>query len=345
MNTPAVDLSPRLRPLLTTAVPQAGGLFKATPEDFEVEELPAYLPSGEGEHLFLWVEKLGRDTQEVVRALAEALALPEQEIGHAGLKDRHAKTFQYLSVPARCEPKLEAFALEGVTLHRPTRHGNKLRPGHLSGNRFTLRLHDVRDVGALRESLAILGARGLPNAFGAQRFGRGGDNALQGLRLLLGERLPKRPSRFERKLYLSALQSELFNRALIARLEAGTLDRALAGDVLRKEESGGLFVCEDAAVDQPRADAWEVSATGPIFGPKMRAPTGEVADAEAALLTEVGLSADVFQRGRGETEGTRRPYRVRLDGVECEELPEGGVRLAFSLPAGSYATEVLRELL
>lgn len=344
MSAPA-DLSPRTRPLLTTAVPQAGGLFKATPEDFEVEELPAYLPSGEGEHLFLWVEKVGRDTQEVVRALAAALALPEQEIGHAGLKDRHAKTFQYLSVPARCAPKLTDFSLEGVTLHRPTRHGNKLRPGHLVGNRFTLRLHDVQDVGALRASLEVLEARGLPNAFGAQRFGRGGDNALQGLRLLTGERLAKRPSRFERKLFLSALQSELFNRALIARMEADALDRALPGDVLRKEESGGLFVCEDATVDQPRVEAWEVSATGPIFGPKMRAPTGAVAEQESALLASVGLSAEVFQRGRGETEGTRRPYRVRLGDVRCEDLGGGGVRLAFSLPSGSYATEVLRELL
>lgn len=320
-------------------------MFKAVPEDFEVEELPAYLPGGEGTHLYLWVEKVGRDTMDVVRALSRAAGVPEKEIGYAGLKDRHAKTRQYLSIPASAEAALQTLELPGVRVLSTTRHGNKLRSGHLRGNRFTLVVRDVRDVDALEASFQQLVAQGLPNAFGEQRFGRHGDNALMGWLLLMGERLPRRPDRFQRKLFLSALQSELFNRMLAERLNAGELARAQLGDVLRKEDSGGLFACEDPLVDQPRVDAFEVSPTGPLFGPKMRAPTHAVAEREQALLTELGLDPEHFQRGRGETEGTRRPYRVRVGEPVLERLGEGNVRLGFSLPAGSYATELLRELL
>ncbi|MCP3098636.1 tRNA pseudouridine(13) synthase TruD [Myxococcus sp. K15C18031901] len=331
-------------PRLTSDVPGSGGAFKLVPEDFEVEELPAYLPSGEGEHLYLWVEKRGRDTREVVRALAAALGVAEDDIGVAGMKDRQAVTRQLLSVPAKAESRLGEFALEGVTVHWARRHGNKLRTGHLKGNRFRLRLRGVRDLGAARESFARLSAGGVPNYFGEQRFGRAGDNADLGRLLVLGQRLPKRPDRFQRKLYLSAFQSRLFNRALAARVRAGTVSSALAGDVLRKEETGGLFVCESPEVDGPRVAAFEVSPAGPLFGPKMTASAGEVAVLEAGLLTEEGVTLDDFRRGGGETEGGRRPYRVRLGAAEL--VPEGeDVWLTFELPRGAYATEVLHELL
>lgn len=333
------------RPRLSAGVPGCGGAFKLSPEDFEVEELPAYLPSGEGEHLFVRVEKRGRDTREVVRALAAALGVPEGEVGVAGMKDRQAVTRQWLSVPARAEGKLESFALEGVRVLEARRHGNKLRTGHLRGNRFRLRLRDVRDAGAARESFAQLVARGLPNYFGEQRFGRAGDNADLGRKLLLGERLPRRPDRFQRKLYLSAFQSRLFNAALAARLEAGTFAQALLGDVLRKEDTGGLFVCEAPEVDGPRVAAFEVSPAGPLFGPKMPKAAHAVAEAEAALLAAEGVTLeDLKARGGGETEGGRRAYRVRLGSPELGA--EGAdLWLSFELPRGSYATEVLHELL
>ena len=331
-------------PRLTEGVPGCGGAFKLVPEDFEVEELPAYLPSGEGEHLFLWIEKRGRDTREVVRTLARALAVPEGDVGVAGMKDRHAITRQLISVPARAEPRLGDFALEGVSVLWARRHGNKLRTGHLKGNRFRLRLRGVRDVGAARESFSRLTARGVPNYFGEQRFGRERDNADLGKLLLLGHRLPKRPDRFERKLYLSAFQSRLFNRALAARLREGTFDQALLGDVLRKEETGGLFVCEAPEVDGPRVAAFEVSPAGPMFGPKMTPAAHGVAEVEAALLKEEGMTLSDFVRGGGETEGTRRPYRVRLGNPELS--PEGeDLVLTFELSRGAYATEVLAELL
>lgn len=331
-------------PRLTADVPGCGGAFKLAPEDFEVEEVPAYLPSGEGTHLYLWLEKRGRDTREVVRTLAQALGVREDDIGVAGMKDRQAVTRQWVSVPAVAEPRLPDFSLEGVRVLEARRHGNKLRTGHLRGNRFRLRVRGVRDVGAARETFSRLAAQGVPNYFGEQRFGRAGDNADLGRLLVLGQRLPKRPDRFQRKLYLSAFQSRLFNRALELRLQAGTFASALRGDVLRKEETGGLFVCEAPEVDGPRVAAFEVSPAGPLFGPKMTAAAGEVAELEARLLSDEGVTLGDFQRGGGETEGARRPYRVRLGSPEL--TPEGeDLWLAFELPKGAYATEVLHELL
>lgn len=331
-------------PRLSADVPGCGGLFKATPEDFEVEELPAYLPGGEGEHLFLWVEKRGRDTREVVEALGRALGVPEQEVGVAGLKDRQAVTRQLLSVPARVEERLGQFALEGVRVLWARRHGNKLRTGHLRGNRFRLRLREVRDVEAARTSFARVCTRGLPNYFGEQRFGRAGDNAQWGRMLLLGQRLPRRPERFQRRLYLSAFQSHLFNLALAERVRAGTFDVPLLGDVLRREDSGGLFVCEQPAVEAPRVAAWEVSPAGPLFGPRMLAATHGVGEAEAALLKREGVALEDFRRGGGETQGGRRPYRVR-PGAPSLEVEGRDLWLTFELPRGAYATELLHELL
>lgn len=332
------------RPRLTEDVPGCGGAFKLVPEDFEVEELPAYAPSGEGEHLYLWVEKRGRDTRELVKALAGALGVDEGDIGVAGMKDRQAITRQLLSVPAKAEPRVADFALEGVRVLWTRRHGNKLRTGHLKGNRFRLRLRGVKDVGAARESFSRLGARGVPNYFGDQRFGREGDNADFGRLLVLGQRLPRRPDKFQRKLYLSAFQSRLFNRALVERLRAGTFDTALLGDVLRREDSGGLFVCEAPEVDGPRVASFEVSPAGPLFGPKMTAATHAVAEAEAKLLADEGVTLDDFKRGGDETQGGRRPYRVRL-GNPLLEVDGEDLVLTFELPKGSYATEVLHELL
>jgi tRNA pseudouridine13 synthase len=331
-------------PRLTADVPGCGGAFKLVPEDFEVEEVPAYAPSGEGEHLYLWVEKRGRDTRELVRALTQALGIREGDIGVAGMKDRQAITRQLLSVPARAEPRLADFSLEGVRVLWTRRHGNKLRTGHLKGNRFRLRLRGVRDVGAAREAFSRLSTQGVPNYFGEQRFGRAGDNADLGKLLILGQRLPKKPDRFERKLYLSAFQSRLFNRALAARLREGTFDRALLGDVLRKEDTGGLFVCEALEVDAPRVAAFEVSPAGPMFGPKMLPAAHAVAEAEARLLAEEGVALSDFTRGGDETEGARRPYRVRLSEPELS-LEGEDVLLVFTLPRGAYATEVLHELL
>lgn len=330
-------------PRLCADLPPCGGAFKASPDDFEVEELPAYAPSGEGEHLFLWVEKRGRATPEVAKALARHCGLAERDVSWAGLKDRQAVTRQYLCAPARfVEGKLADFSLPGVKVLSAARHRNKLKSGHLHGNRFTVTLRGVADAGAARAALERLVALGVPNFYGEQRFGLGDDNAARGKAILLAG--GRHRDRFERKLFLSAYQSELFNRVLAQRLTAGTFARALSGDVLKKQLTGGEFLCDAPAVDQPRVDAFEVSPTGPLFGPEMRRPTGEVDLLEEAVLREEGVERSLFERGGAETAGARRHLRVRL-GLEDTASAGAALRLRFTLPAGSYATVVLRELL
>ena len=329
---------------LTAALPGTGGRLRVSPTDFEVEEIPAYTPSGQGEHLFLWVEKVGLDTPDAAFRLASALGLNPGEVSWAGLKDRVARTRQWLSVPARAEPALAALSpVPELRVLAHARHGNKLRSGHLRGNRFRIRILDAERPEAVGPVMERLVAEGLPNAFGEQRFGRG-DTGLRGRALVHGERLPARPSAFERKLYVSAYQSLLFNRMLEARLRDGALRRALPGDLMKKTDSGGLFVCREPEVDQPRVERGEIVATGPIFGWKMPRPEGEVDAAEQSVLASEGLTLDSFRRLGGLAEGTRRPFAVPVSDVRWSvEGPT--VELSFTLPAGSYATVLLDEVM
>jgi tRNA pseudouridine13 synthase len=239
-----------------------------------------------------------------------------------------------------------AVAVEGVRVLAAKRHAHKLRTGHLRGNRFTV---TVRGAGpeALARAQAILdrlATVGLPNYYGEQRFGRAGDNAERARAMLRGKLQVR--DRSERRLLCSALQSELFNRVLARRIEAGTHRRALAGDVMQKVESGGIFVCEDPAVDQPRIDNWEIVPTGPMFGPKMRAPGGEPAALEQAVLAEAELSIEDFARAGKLAEGTRRALAVRLSDVApVTAAPDQSLIFTFSLPSGSYATVLLGEII
>ena len=244
------------------------------------------------------------------------------------------------------ETELSTFVDPEVTLLEVKRHRNKLKNGHLHGNRFKIRLAGVKDVGAAKAVLAVLKERGLPNYFGAQRFGAAGTNAARGKAILLKAAAGGRRGRpdFERKLLLSAYQSELFNRLLARRLAGGEFSKVRKGDVLKKHETGGEFVSEDTAVDQGRMDAFEVSPTGPMYGPSMRRAEDDAGADELKVLEEEGLTIEAFAAGGGETDGARRFYRIGLPDVELEERGSD-LWLAFTLPAGSYATVVLAELL
>jgi tRNA pseudouridine13 synthase len=336
-------------PHVTTDLPGTGGGYKVTPEDFRVDEIPAYLPSGEGDHTFLLVEKRGLDTREVVRAIARALSVREGDVGVAGQKDRFALSTQWISVPRVDPDRALAVAGEGFRILEAKRHGNKLRTGHNRGNRFRLRIRGgVPDAAArARAVAAALAARGLPNFYGPQRFGRTGDNAELGRLLLRGEedgRLGRaRRDPKLRRLLISAFQSEVFNRVLARRLADGTWIRPLAGDVLEKCASGGLFVCAEPEVDGPRVATFELSVTGPMPGPRVRpAPTGEPAALEAAVLAETGVTPEQLGRSR-DAEGARRALRIRVEPVVEEDAE--GVVLSFALPSGSYATVVLDEVI
>ena len=348
MSGPAESAAPTAGPalpLVTADLPGSGGVIKASPEDFRVEEIPAYEPCGAGPHLWLRVEKRGRTTRDVTRDLARILGVPERDAGAAGLKDRNAVTVQWLSFPSPRTPEAASLAGEGFQVVAVSRHGNKLRTGHLRGNRFTIAVQGG-DLERARAKAAALAARGLPNFFGAQRFGRDGRNAEVGRAILRGTDDPeaRRASRdrFLRRLSISAWQSLLFNRWLAERMADGLLARALVGDVMKKLDSGGIFPCEDPAADEPRVERFEISPAGPMFGHGLRPATGEAGEREARLLAADGVTAADLARGGGEAEGTRRAGRLPVT-VELEPAPDG-YRAHFALPSGSYATVVMGEL-
>jgi tRNA pseudouridine13 synthase len=320
------------------------GTLKTSPEDFEVEEIPAYLPSGEGEHLFLWVEKRGLNSNDAARALARALDTSPDGIGIAGLKDRHAVTRQWMSFHCPRTPQPEELALEGLRVLQVTRHGNKLRTGHLKGNHFRLRLHGTpREHEARAKALVDqLQQHGLPNYFGAQRFGRAGDNLLRAYAWIAqGGKAPGPP--FLRKLFVSTLQSALFNAWLGERVAAGELNTCVSGDLFRKEETGGVFVSSDQAADDLRVKSWEISPTGPMFGANMRPPAQEALAREQRVMAKFGITDEHFARVHKAGEGTRRAARVRPEAVEVGHDGDA-LQLAFSLPKGSYATVLVAEL-
>jgi tRNA pseudouridine13 synthase len=333
-------------PLVTAELPGSGGALRATPEDFRVDEVPAYLPAGTGPHLYLRVEKRGRTTRDALRALAAALGVPERDAGYAGLKDRDAVTTQWLSFPAAKDPDPARLAAPGLAVLEVSRHQNKLRPGHVRANRFAVVVRGG-DLASAVACAAALSARGLPNFYGPQRFGAGGDNAAVGRALLRGERTPETAragrDRFLRRLSISAFQSHLFNRWLAARMEDGLFATAVLGDVLKKLDTGGLFDCADPAVDGPRVARFEVSPAGPMFGHKLRQASGPALAREEAVLAAEGVALADFARGGGEAEGTRRPARLPV--AVALSAVEGGYRAAFELPRGGYATVVMRELM
>jgi tRNA pseudouridine13 synthase len=337
--------------------------FEPSPERFVVEEIPAYSPCGEGEHTFLWIEKRGLTTPEAVRRVASALGADARDIGYAGMKDRHAVTRQWLSVP-RVDPEL-ARQVESpdLTVLEAIRHGNKLRTGHLRGNRFEVVLtapitgereqDEARWVTEVRKRAEALAATGVPNRYGEQRFGAGGDNATAGLAILRGQRRERNHKL--RKLLLSAAQSAVFNSALELRAAtAGGLRAVRGGDVLQKVASGGLFISEDTATDQLRVDAGELCPTGPLPGSREKEPPpGTPARAlEDEALAAVGATREDFERAGRDLPGARRPVLVPLTLGDPAVQPEPSLagldgvalRLRFTLPAGSYATVVVAAL-
>lgn len=331
-------------PLLTADLPGIGGRIKQQIEDFEVEEIPAYEACGQGDHLFLWIEKRDMGAEYFARQIAKRLGIPPGEVGMAGLKDRHAVTRQWVSVPAKVEPQLGQLEGDGIRVLQASRHGNKLRAGHLRGNRFRILIREAGPDALARISpiLERIRSHGLLNYYGPQRFGRDGETWKLGLALFAGERGPR--SGFLRKLALSAGQSGLYNHYLGCRLHDGLMRRVLPGDVMMKRPQGGMFVAEDVEREQARFEACETVHAGPIFGRKTFAAQGEAAKREAQVLEQAGLSPERFAAFGKLLQGTRRPNLVILDELEAREVPEG-IRLAFVLPSGSYATVLLRELM
>ena len=283
------------------------------------------------------------------------LGVERRDMGIAGLKDKVAVTTQWLSVPANAEPKLAGLAIEGVELLEHVRHGNKLKTGHLHGNRFRIIVRGIEpgSLATVRAALASLATDGVPNAFGPQRFGKNGDTHERARAWLTGkQRAPNDPRR--RRFEFSALQSAIFNAVLAARVKDGTWNVPVAGDVLKKEETGGLFVCTDVQLDRERALRGEVCPTGPMPGEKMKQPEADAFELEQRI-TAPFLEGIDLHRARALGEGTRRGLRLRVtelshgfcassvDEATTSEgsISEGAIEVGFVLPKGAYATTVL----
>ncbi len=325
-------------PAASAHFPGTGGVLRARPEDFEVEEVPSYLPSGAGAHAYAFVEKRELTTRDVVDALA-GFGIPRGSIGYAGQKDKYAVARQWMSVPAEHAEALKSLDdVESVSVLETSLHRNKLGLGHLRGNRFRLRVREPSDgwETAAATALAHLQEVGVPNYFGPQRFGSFNTNIVDGLRLVMGEKM--RVDRRMQRFYLSALQSHLFNLLLKMRMERGHFDTVLTGERAQRHDSGGMFVVDDGEGESARSRRLEISAALPLFGRKVRVSEGEAGVMERAVLSELGLE---YEQLRG-IPGARRISRIRLDDAVLTSEEDGYV-LEFTLPKGAYATSVMRE--
>ena len=343
-----------------TSLPRAHGdavlsaLIRSVAEDFVVEELDAFAPSGSGEHLLLTVEKRGMNTAYAAQRIARWAGVPESAIGYAGLKDRHALTRQRFSVhlPGREAPDAAVLEAEeggagsdsgqGLRVLEAHRHARKLPRGALAGNRFALTLREVRgDAVAIETRLQAIAARGVPNYFGEQRFGHAGGNVGKALAMFSGRRV----RRDERALLLSAARSELFNRVLARRVRDGSWNAALEGEVWMLDGSHSVFGPEpwSEALARRLAD-FDIHPTAPLWGEGELRSDGQARALELAALE--GPEAQPLCRGleRAGLRQQRRATRLRPEGMDWAWSAPDVLRLSFALPAGCYATAVLDEI-
>lgn len=350
------DLNLQL-PYITATIPGIGGTLRASPEDFVVEEIPLYEAAGTGTHLYLRVVRENLSTRDLVRMVETSLHLKPGSVGYAGLKDKDARTTQSLSIPLErrteaehCDQVCDALrnALDGsgvISIEMLGLHSNKLKVGHLKGNRFEITIREVAGQPAEIESLlgrisAALREGGAPNYLGPQRFGGHGDNALSGYELITGARRER--DKWLRRFLVTSYQSHLCNLFLARRVERGEFVALLQGDIAKKHDTGGMFVVDDAEVEQPRYLRHEISFTAPMFGFKMKRAQGVASAVESEILAETGITDARWRAAH--TEGTRRMGRILLNDLAYTVHPTG-VTMTFSLPKGAFATTVLREFM
>ncbi|WP_269790721.1 tRNA pseudouridine(13) synthase TruD [Stenotrophomonas sp. Iso1] len=324
-------------PLLTAAI-------RSVPEDFQVDELPAFEATGEGEHLLLDIRKRGANTVAIAKRLAQWAGVPEMGVSYAGQKDRHAVTTQRFSVhlPKRVAPDLAALESEEMQVLASTWHNRKLQRGALAGNRFKLVLRDVQgDQEAIAERLQIIAARGLPNWFGEQRFGRDGGNVPAALQMFAGRRVRKD----QRSMLLSAARSALFNRVLAARVEQGNWDTPLDGEVWMLDGSRSVFGPEPMSdVLAERLARFDIHPSAPLWGVGELRSTGAARALEDQALSDeqaIALRAGLEQ---AELKQERRSLRLRPALMQHAWLDAQTLEISFALPSGCYATAVLHEL-
>ena len=318
-------------------------VLKATAEDFQVDEVLDIPLSGDGEHLWLWVEKRGLNTEEAARRIAKAAGVALRTVSYAGLKDRQALTRQWFSIqlPGKADPDLSAAQSDTLRILKTTRHKRKLQRGAHAANGFTLRLTQlVADKEGLQARLEMIARQGIPNYFGAQRFGYQGGNLGEAREYAARQALPEQ--RAVRSRLLSTARSYLFNQVLAARVADGSWQRAQVGDLLAFTDSRSFFPAGEAECNDPRLAILDLHPTGPLWGSGPSPASG---------------AAFALEQATGEREAALRDWLVRA-GMEHERrilrLPIGGLtwhypgpdilQLEFVLPAGCFATVLVREL-
>ncbi|MGK7295534.1 MAG: tRNA pseudouridine(13) synthase TruD [Candidatus Wenzhouxiangella sp. M2_3B_020] len=324
--------------------PVGTGRIRVAPEDFRVDERLGYSPSGEGEHLWLDVEKRGLNTMDAAARLAELAGVPVRAVGFGGLKDRNAVTRQPFSIhlAGREDPDWRSWSDGQLMIRSAARHHRKIRRGRLKGNRFRIVVRDLdADPDAIADRLHRVVATGVPNRFGEQRFG--GNNIARAYRLFRGE-LRRSPSKRKRGFYLSAARSLIFNRVLDARIADGTWNRVIDGDIVMLDGTRSTFAADAADPDiRRRVGEQDLHPTGPLVGEGASGVSGSAARLEDEIVEGHRELAEGLAKFR--LEADRRALRMRV--LDLEWTFEGAdvLVLRFSLRSGCYATAVLRELL
>lgn len=321
--------------------PSGTGLIRSRPDDFCVDEQLAFEPSGTGEHVFLQIQKTGENTEYIVRQLARFANVRQRDVGYAGLKDRHAVTTQWFSIwlPGKAGPDWTQFESDTVKVLQCIRHARKLKRGALSGNRFKVTIRDWQgDQVKTLQQLAMIKANGIANYYGEQRFGHAGQNVNKALAMFQGAKV----GREQRSLYLSAARSYLFNQILAGRVKQQTWGQALVGDTYVFDLSHSCFKSTQPDADITRRLAEKaIHPTGVLWGKGDADVTDDALMLEQTVIAAhpelaQGLIACAVDRGR-------RALRVNVPDLHWQFVETAVLELDFILPAGSYATALLRE--
>ncbi len=317
--------------------------FKRQWQDFQVFENLGFEPSGAGEHVFLDITKAGTNTDYLARQLAKLANVPMRQVTYSGLKDRHGVTRQWFAIhlpgKAIVEPDWNSLQSDKVHVHQITRHQKKLRIGAHLSNSFVIRLGELKPSADLEHRLLTIGAQGVPNYFGEQRFGHQGQNLDMAADLLAGANIK---DRFQRGMAISAARSYLFNQLVSERVAKGNWLTAMAGDFYVASEDYNPFKADANADIQSRIEAAEIAPTGLLAGRSGRGQSSHATELEHSCLQNY----QAWLQGLADLrlDADRRSLRLMPMDYQWQWLPDSVLELRFTLLRGAYATSVLREL-
>ena len=342
------------------AGPDVSARIRSCSDDFKVDEELGFSPDGEGEHSLLKIQKRNRNTDQVARLLARHAGVRARDVSYCGLKDRVAITTQWFSVwlPGKADPDWSTIEDEGLKILEQSRHRRKLQRGALEGNRFEIVLREIiynnkGEQSDIEKRLNLVKKQGVPNYFGEQRFGRDGGNLSAAQTMFQGKKIK---DRHVRGLYLSAARSFLFNEVLAERVSKNNWNTILHGEAIMLAGSRSFFVCEDVDGEiNQRLEKNDIHPSGPLWGRGELSTQSEAAKLEKSILSSHTLFCEGLEKAGLKQE--RRALRLSINDLQWSWLDQSeqevdqqpnqqaaNLQLRFSLPAGAYATTVLREV-